>query len=428
MKSLNSSLEKRIFIFALFSISFFRFSLYGQFFLVEVLLFLYFLSFLVSKMYKGRSSLMDTSTVESLKYRKVIVRFFLLLLVSSLVNGFIFEASFTDQIKGFALIFFTLSNFLGITQLTKLNLDLLVSAFCGLAVSGILGFFFQPNDYAKSEVWKFGFSYSLSYLVILFLIQKNRFKFLRYQYFLLAFGFFAIAMGTRSLGSCIVVTGGVILYASRTPKKTSSDMQRVGFNRLLAVAIIVAIFATLINSFYGIAAKEGYFGEKSKGEYLIQSRGDYGPIVGGRVEPFIALVAILNSPILGYGYGADSTVQIYEKADNFFQLHNYDINLADIQRKNEGNIPQHSYLLNFWISYGICGLFFWMYFLKTNFRLVITEIYLARPIMPLFVFVSVLTGWNIFFSPYGAGVRIEFALILSLTEAVISSRRIKVAQ
>jgi O-antigen ligase len=414
----------KLLIGSLLSLSFFRFSFYGTLFLLEIFLLIVVFH---SLLFRKRDENLDSEPLgspESNSFRKKVTHYLLLLAIISIIGGVFRGATFTDQIKGSALVFFTLINYLGLRNLTKLRADLVTTAFIGFALSGFIGFVVQPNEYARTEVWKFGFSYGLTYLIVIFLMLQNRFRRKPYQYILISYGFLALFLGTRSLGLCIILTGSFLLIGSRKIESRDRVVETPNFIKTLGALTLISILALATSSIYGIAAKQGFLGEESREQYIQQGTGDYGPIIGGRTEPIIALFAVSQSPIFGHGYGADSEIEMYEKANKFFQKHNYRVNIQLIQSRNEGRIPQHSYILNYWISYGIVGLFFWIFIFRALLRAAIKDIWSSSGTSPLILYVTILTSWNMLFSPFGAIVRLEFALILVLVESIFANRKI----
>ena len=423
---MNETQKKHpFFVGFLFAMSFYSLSIYGKFYILEAILFLIFIHSLFMKINFDRISNSTAASIRGDRFYKTTVFYLVTLAFISIATGLLRGAEIADQLKGFALIFFTLTNYLGARALTKLNSSLIEPLFYGFAISGFLGFYFQPNEYARQEIWKFGFSYSVTYLIVLLLMKHNRFKRRTFQIILILFGLLAISLGTRSLGLCVVATGGALIYTCRNKRDNSSAIIRSDRYRVTLFAVVVLLVVMVTGYFYGVAAKSGVLGESSRNDYLIQSSGDYGPIVGGRAEPVIALLAVAKSPVFGYGYGADSAQEMYQSANVFFQKHNYRVNVTTIQRKNDGNIPQHSYLLNFWISYGIFGLLFWIFILRNLIYITIRELKIQSFLLPLLLYVTILMIWNIFFSPYGAGVRIEFSLILVMVETLYRRHKIE---
>ncbi len=421
---MSSITVSRFLIGSLLSLSFFHFSFYGTLFLLEIILLIILFH---SSIFRKNDEKLDNQPLgspESNLFCKKVTQYLLLLAIISIIGGVFRGATFTDQLKGCALVLFTLTNYLGLRNLTKMRADFITTAFIGFALSGFIGFVLQPNEYARTEVWKFGFSYGLTYLVIIFLMLQKRFRRRPYQYILICYGFLALYLGTRSLGLCVILTGGFLLIGSPKIEIRDRVVKTPNFIQTVGVLTLISILALATSLIYGSAAKYGYLGKESREQYIQQGAGDYGPIIGGRTEPIIALFAVLRSPIFGYGYGADSEVEMYERASEFFQKHNYRVNVQLIQSRNEGRIPQHSYILNFWISYGIVGLFFWIFIFRALLRAAIKDIWSSSSTSPLILFVTILASWNMLFSPFGASVRIEFSLILVLAESIFANRKI----
>ncbi len=85
-------------------------------------------------------------------------------LAGQIVTDLIRHIPFEDYIRGWAKIGITIINFSAVFILTFGNRRRIVLYAIGLALGGILGYYFNPNIYAEDYPWKFGVGESLTWL------------------------------------------------------------------------------------------------------------------------------------------------------------------------------------------------------------------------------------------------------------------------
>jgi hypothetical protein len=342
----------------------------------------------------------------------------LLWLVALIVSDEIRETPFEDWSRGWAKIIFLLIDFTSIYLLLA-GRDMRYFMFAaGIALSQILGYFFNPNDYALDYPWKFGYGAAVTALVIL---AASVYSFTRTGRFIsaatmLAMGAVNFYMGFRSLGS-ICLLGGWMLLIKNSYHSGLSHAVRMALLSGTAIAVTVAA--------YDFGASQAYFGEVEKTKYQIQSSGEMGVLLGARSEILASAQAVKDSPIIGYGSWAKDPKYAQIMADELAQLgyEVYGVTESDL-------IPTHSYIMGAWVEAGVGGVLFWLFGLVLIARALMTRYDNKSILIPLIVFEALNFLWNIPFSPFGAEARLYaaydfsllmFGLSLSATSAV--SRR-----
>ena len=125
--------------------------------------------------------------------------------------------------------------------------------------------------------------------------------------------------------------------------------------------------------------------------------------MAGRSEFFVAMTAILDNPIFGFGPQAEDKmgyrenfIRKYGDAEDFDR---YLFFLRQHPDKRRG-IPQHSYLTMFWGYAGIIGLIFWIYIFSLIFKFFRRYAHAIPQWYGYFALSIPSFVWGIFFSPY----------------------------
>ena len=220
--------------------------------------------------------------------------------------------------------------------------------------------------------------------------------------------------------SVFVVLGG----------KSISQLKRLSRNSYI-ILIVCSLAAMGIMSAYKEAATSGLLGERALAKYEGQMRGRKSSniltlLMAGRGEFFVGLYACVKKPILGYGPWAIDKDGFY---DDFILKYGdiEDVEKFDKQRQweikhgfiRQGFIPSHSYIISFWLWYGIAGLLFWLYVLFQYIRYFKKDLAtVPQWFGPLGVFAAPFL-WNFFFSPLGSRVLTGiFIVLIMMTRAV----------
>lgn len=204
----------------------------------------------------------------------------------------------------------------------------------------------------------------------------------------------------RTLAICMSVL--LILLGSKSRRK----MRRVG-KYVYVYALLGVLVVLLFKSAYQYSAMSGVLGEKAYLKYQQQTERGSGVLdllIAGRQGFFTGIMACIDSPVIGLGPFPADTHGYYQdflyKYGTEIEYRNF---LSWTSRYGAANfyIPSHSYIVSFWMYYGIAGVILWVYALwlclsyYRRWSCAIPQWYgyfcLATP--------TVL--WNIFFSPYG---------------------------
>lgn len=337
------------------------------------------------------------------------------LIVSDEIRGTPFE----DWSRGWAKIVFLLIDFAAIYLLLFGKEQRYFMFAAGIALGQILGYFFNPNDYALGYPWKFGYGSAVTVLVILASSMYSDWRTGRFisAAAMLAMGAVNFYMGFRSLGS-ICFLGGWMLLIKQSYYFGLGNAVRMALLSGAAIAVTVA--------FYDFGASRAYFGETEKTKYQMQSSGEMGVLLGARSEILASAQAVKDSPIIGYGSWAKDPKYAQIMADELAQLgyEVYGVAESDL-------IPTHSYLMGAWVEAGVVGAIFWFFGLVLIARALIASYGSKSILIPLIVFEAFNFLWSIPFSPFGAEARLyaayDFALLmfaLSLSKMPAAARAV----
>ena len=378
-------------MFVILCCTFYSFRIFGNFYISELILLLT----LIAKVLNGR--ILDTAPLIG-RFNRVLF----LALVGALISDMVRGSDFTNGLKGFSLIFFTLINLNALYLITRMNKTLIMYGFLGFAVSGLLSFFFQPNTYARSEVWKFGIGPSLTLILIIFLSTwKFYFRSITQAVVMASWSLMSLFLGARSLALAVFMTS----YFVFLDRKRFSKRKEQSLHGLILVLVVSSL---AFSSTYSILAEKGYLGQASKLKYQTQtSNGNL--ILNSRGEFLFAGRAILESPLIGHGSYGMMSPELRIDLSKFLSKFDVSFDVAPFNRTYGNRIPVHSMVLQWWLWFGILGLLFPLLLLRILFRTL-----RQRNLSPVGYF-TVFSGiWSTIFSPYGEIFRILIPLTMLL--------------
>lgn len=311
-----------------------------------------------------------------------------------------------DYYRGWARLAFFAVNTAALASVARGRADRIVAFFLGYALSLALASQRQMNEYLLE--WKFGYGPALTLAVtvaagLLPYDHRNRTGGL----LLTCIGILNLFNGARSLGGLCLFVGGLSFFSGYF----RDNLRNRG---LLSVRFIlpVVISVCAIYALYTHGASTGMLGEKTRDKYEKQTRGGRNVVSGGRMEYTIAIPAIIESPLLGYG----SWARNLEFVKKYIQLNGMDPDSYDAQFLLDlGTIPTHSHILGSWAEAGVAGGVFWLLVLymagAAFFRI------LRSPDIPcrLFcLFAIAWFAWDIVFSPFGLERRVTDPALIVL--------------
>lgn len=346
--------------------------------------------------------------------RKILLLGFLWL-ISQVVTDLIRDTPSENYLRGWAAIIFFLIDFCAVYIMVRRKPFLLRALLLGSILGAIVSFLVWPTEFSITEPWKFGYGLPITMLLLLYLSTGNKYKAKWAPMLLFFLGTLSIYLNARSLGGITILTAA-ILYLSKKPTFISYVKQRRNPLKLVGLAVTLFLIIIGISSLYQFAAESGYLPENVTAKYQSgKTKNDdlIGKLLGGRYEILISSKAVIDSPIIGHGSWAEDSKYTYMLYDVFDKLE-MDVSEygTDYSIRNSNLIPTHSVIMQAWVWAGFMGAFFWFFVLKYIVRNTLTSLTTSHSLQPIIIFTSILAIWNLLFSPFGAGERFYWTLVL----------------
>jgi len=358
---------------------------------------------------------------KQVKINSNVSRFFKLLvlaifgqIVSDLVRG----SSGIVALKGFALLFFTLTNLYALSILIDGSIQKAYFAYAGYSCGLVVGVFLQPSIFIAEYPWKFGFGPPLTSLFLLWVaIKFKSISTLRVMTGAVLLSGLDLAYSARSLSAWTIVSVAVALLAriklrASTEKSPIKSMQS---RNIFLIATVGLFFFTT----YAVLASSGFLGSDAELKYKLQSSSNLGLLISGRAELVSEAVAISRSPIIGYGSYPPLNDEIRMASLDILQRNNIKSPVDKLFYGENYSIQVHSQIFQFWIWFGILGVFFFWFMVP-----VFIKALRAKKLNPFIAFLCIQGLWDIFFSPYAADRRIQVPLAIICVSIFLNKSRI----
>jgi len=341
---------------------------------------------------------------------KTIMLAWLVYLVMQIASDMIYQTQPSDYYRGWARLLFFAVNTAVLASVARGRSDRIVAFFLGYLISLIWASHRQINEYLLE--WKFGYGPALTLAVtivagLLPSDQRDRSA----GFLLIGFGLLNLFNGARSLGGLCLFVGVLSLFSRYFRNNLQYDS---AFNVKFILPVLISTL--LIYGLYTQGASSGMLGEKTREKYEKQTQGGKNVVSGGRMEYTIAIPAILESPILGYGSFARNA----DYVKKYIQINGIDPDSFDAEFLLDlGTIPTHSHILGSWAEAGIAGGVFWviiLFFAGSVFFRILKGQDMPFRLFCLFMLSSFI--WDILFSPFGLERRVTDPAMIVLMVAV----------
>ncbi len=325
-------------------------------------------------------------------------------------------APWPDLARGWAAIAVFLLLFATLSELVSANPARMYILLMGAALGGVLQPLLQPSPYSEAEPWKFGFGPPLGLLLVTWLGWRSWRTGVRRVWFLVlpvVFGGLSFSLNARALGAFVTLSGlAAWVRGGRLGRFVAG--RRLSWGRAIALAGLALALGMAVLRTYEFAVSHGWLGEEAWQKYEEQATGRFGLIIGGRADVIPALLAIRESPIIGYGSWAKDPryrEYLWLLRDLGYQRSpaelEYTIQESDV-------IPAHSHLLQAWVWAGAAGALFWLVVLVLVAKTAVRTFQYRHALFVPTLYLAVVDVWNIFFSPFGSMMRFHWAMSLTL--------------
>lgn len=341
-------------------------------------------------------------------------------LVAQILTDVVRHTPFEDYARGWAKIgmFLLLLGFMQVFLRRHQRRRLMFAV--GIAVGGMLSYWLNPSIYAQGDstdnFWKFGVGGPLTMMIVLLASKTAENRRVAFSIgLMLGAALLNILLGFRSLGGavfCAMLCQIAQLALGRGGRASPAVHRHRVVLGICAIVGGVAISAAAYESLIAYAWTDYDMLEKTESQ-----KGDFGQILGGRMEILASARAIGDSPIIGHGSWAKDASYL----DYLDELRDYGYEVALVTSSEEDQIPSHSYLFGAWVESGIMGAAFWCFAFVQVCRLLLSIFRRdAVPLTPFECFVCFGLGWDILFSPFGAQGRLIAAFDLTVAISALA--------
>ena len=338
---------------------------------------------------------------------------YLFFLFSQVLSDIFNNSSFNNLIRGWANIIVAMVLITFISRYLYKNSVFIITILFGQVLSVFIFKFGQFADF------KFFWAPIFNNLVLIYswYLLKKRSKNKFVLLLLVIYGLLSIAFDYRSNGIFMIFTGILFYY------------QKVLLNfRFIKILPVMILFLAVGQGLYTIYVSKILSREiRNDRSYMQLNKleNPYNPFIllmEGRAEVFVALEAIADNPILGYGSWAPDPGGKYNYL--LYKLHG-DSEKFDVKYdENEDNfIPSHSVLFGAYLTAGLGGflamIYIFILFLKRVIKILSQPSFLTYRYSPIVLFFAFSGIWNFIFSPLGhirQTIPIFLGLILVLYE------------
>ena len=337
-------------------------------------------------------------------------------LLGTLIADTYNDIAFFNRAKGTARVVFFALDFMALAIFINNKTRRFIVFALSIAAMRFFGSL-QFTDFPLK--WKFGLSHSVTMIVLLL---SARF-YSRQKYGVCISIFLLLAAlnfyyGYRSQLLILIVSAILsvpVFEIGRSRLNQAGSKQSMGRSLILLAVAFGA--ANLLNVAIKYGAQRGIFDESTNGKFQAQASGDYGVLVGGRPETLVAIQAIRDNPIIGFGsfpYG--------EKYRQMQQDIQYEHGYSESDEPEEVDypvIPSHSHLTMAGIEGGILGGICWICIFIQVFRSTLRLSAIRSPLAPLYRYLLVSFLWDILYSPFGSVNRMLAAYFILLSVFVL---------
>lgn len=344
--------------------------------------------------------------------------------LGQVLTDLIRQTPVADLARGWSGIIVLLLSFSSLYLLLGNNIRRIKIFVCGYALSGLLSPLVQPVLFFDTWPWKYGFGGPAILLTFLFVIMVSHGQLMQMRkwfWLIMAVGVLSVFLEARSMGGMVILSGMVLWV--RTSPFTRGILSRVRARNLFVTGLLLLGIGWGVLEGYSYSAKQGLLGQTARDKFETQYNGSiWGLILGGRFEILASSRAILDSPIIGYGSwakDADYRLYMYQLTNLGYQV---DMGLMDYYINSTDLIPTHSHITQAWIWTGILGAIFWAWILVFVGKVFFKVNTFPNELYPLVIYFSIAAIWDILFTPFGAYMRLAWALRLVVFLSVRRSR------
>jgi hypothetical protein len=175
-------------------------------------------------------------------------------------------------------------------------------------------------------------------------------------------------------------------------------------------ALAFVLFAGAVLAGYEYAAPRGMLGREAQAKFEMQAGYVGFSILSGRSELYFTMPKIIQSPVVGWGSWPKDLEYVLAVQARISPGRPLEAVYA-----TSGLIPTHSYIFGGWLEAGVLGGLFWLVVLWISCRnLVFSRMPATHAgIWAAFIFSTLMLTWDLLFSPFGGGSRVDAGFIVA---------------
>ena len=232
----------------------------------------------------------------------------------------------------------------------------------------------------------------------------------------------------RAQSMCVLISG-VMIFIGRKSRRTMQNIGKHFWLGMIAGIIVLFTYKTV----YSYAAGNGYLGEAARSKYEHQTergKGVVSMLVAGRSGFFIALSAIVDHPIIGFGPRAPDKRGYTEKFLLKYGTDQDILGYAIASRRNAAlglvhSIPTHSHIMAAWVWCGLPGLIFFLWILYVFFRHLSHYASAVPQWYGYFAVTIPSMAWSIFFNPFVSRSALPLLMVLIFYAKAVGDGRMR---
>jgi hypothetical protein len=290
----------------------------------------------------------------------------------------------------------------------------------GSIPSGILSTFFLKSGVqaAREQVygdamlnWETHWSFLGNAAIALVALALYRRRRLLSYLVVASLGAAQVALGSRASGAGAVAAVGLSI-AYNAVSSGRLRFPRVSLRVAFILGLASVVTMTAIYQAYQFAASNGYLGDRAYAKFTIQSQYKYGLLLGGRPDAVPGVLAIIESPLMGYGSWPLDEQGFYLKGCELTGTRPSPL----FYKVGYPKIPSHSHVIGAWVEGGVLASLFWFYVIYVAGRSVVTPLF-NEPRLRLWASVAaVALTWHVLFSPISGRLRTAMFMSVFLLE------------
>jgi hypothetical protein len=233
-------------------------------------------------------------------------------------------------------------------------------------------------------------------------------------------GLLNVYMGSRSAGATLICGAGAcftrnLVAMQRIGGQVSMRRLSIGKAVVAVVTLLAIMFAVLEG--YKSAAQNDLLGPRAKRKYEAQAQSNVG-LLSGRADVLAGMLAISESPILGYGSWPLDKNEFYVRMCELIGAK------PDKQYYKSGypGIPTHSHIVQAWVQSGIFGGIFWIYVAFCLFTSIYKPMLHERELRLWASTMAINIAWAVLFSPISDRLTTALVLTVLLREMMAASK------